>query len=49
MHFPAGLDGSPLDAIAEKLHDNPDWSRDVAIERAHPTTHHVAGWWVRNG
>jgi cephalosporin hydroxylase len=48
-HFPAGLDGSPLDAIAEHLHDNPAWSRDIAIERMSPTSHHPAGWWVRNG
>lgn len=49
IHFPAGLDGSPLDAVAEKLHGNPDWSRDIAVERAHPTSHHPAGWWIRNG
>jgi cephalosporin hydroxylase len=48
-HFPAGLDGSPLDAIADKLNDNPQWSRDIAIERMSPTSHHPAGWWVRNG
>lgn len=48
MHFPAGLDGSPLDAVAELLYDNPGWSRDVAVERAHPTSHHPAGWWMRN-
>lgn len=41
--------GSPLDAIAEHLDGNPDWSRDVAIERLSPTSHHPAGWWVRNG
>jgi cephalosporin hydroxylase len=48
-HFPAGLAGSPLDAIAEKLHGNPDWSRDIAIERMSATSHHPAGWWVRHG
>lgn len=48
MHFPGGLEGSPLDAIAEKLHSGEAFSRDIAIERAHPTSHHVAGWWVRN-
>lgn len=48
-HFPAGLEGSPLDAIAALLHGNPDWCRDLAVERLHPTTHHPAGWWVRNG
>jgi cephalosporin hydroxylase len=41
--------GSPLDAIEKHLHGNPDWSRDVAIERLHPVTHHPAGWWIRNG
>lgn len=49
LHFPAGLEGNPLDAVAELLLGNPDWSRDVAVERAHPTSHHVAGWWARNG
>lgn len=49
MHFAGGLQGSPLDAVRELLHDNLDWSRDIAIERAHPTSHHPAGWWVRNG
>ncbi len=48
MHFPDGLDGSPLDAVAEKLDGNPDWSRDLAIERMSPTSHHPAGWWRRN-
>lgn len=40
--------GSPLDAIEKHLAANPDWSRDVAIERTHPISHHPAGWWVRN-
>jgi cephalosporin hydroxylase len=40
--------GSPLDAIAEHLDGNPDWSRDVAIERLSPVTHHPAGFWIRN-
>lgn len=48
-HDMAGLDGSPLDAIAKLLAGNPDWSRDVAIERADPVSHHPAGWWIRNG
>jgi cephalosporin hydroxylase len=48
-HFPAGLDGSPLDAIADKLNDNPQWSRDIAIERLSAVSHHPSGWWVRNG
>lgn len=41
--------GSPLDAIEKLLEGNPDWSRDIATERLTPVTHHVAGWWVRNG
>lgn len=41
--------GSPLDAIAEKLHDNPDWSRDIAIERMSPTSHNPAGFWLKVG
>lgn len=49
QHGLGDMVGSPLDAIAEKLVDNPAWSRDVAVERLSPTTHHPAGWWVRNG
>lgn len=41
--------GSPLDAIEEHLEGNPDWSRDIAVERLSPTSHHPAGWWIRNG
>jgi cephalosporin hydroxylase len=48
-HFPGGLDGSPLEAVEQLLAGDPGWSRDVAIERAHPTSHHPAGWWIRNG
>lgn len=40
--------GSPLNAIEEHLDGNPDWSRDVAIERLSPVTHHPAGFWIRN-
>jgi cephalosporin hydroxylase len=40
--------GSPLDAIEEHLDGNPDWSRDVAIERLSPISHHPAGFWLRN-
>jgi cephalosporin hydroxylase len=47
MHFPAGLEGSPLDAVAQHLVGDPQWSRDIAIERASPTSHHPAGWWIR--
>lgn len=39
--------GSPLDAIEKQLDGNDDWSRDVAIERLSPVTHHPAGWWVK--
>jgi cephalosporin hydroxylase len=39
--------GSPLDAIAEHLDGNPDWSRDVAVERAFKTSHHPAGFWLK--
>lgn len=41
--------GSPLDAIAELLDGNPDWSRDIAIERTSSVSHHPGGWWIRNG
>lgn len=41
--------GSPLNAIEEHLDGNAGWSRDVAIERLSPVTHHPAGFWVRNG
>jgi cephalosporin hydroxylase len=39
--------GSPLDAIEKHLEGNPDWSRDIALERLSPTTHHPAGFWIR--
>jgi cephalosporin hydroxylase len=48
LHLP-GQAGTPLDAVARHLVGNPQWSRDVAIERMSATTHHVAGWWMRNG
>jgi len=41
--------GSPLNAIEEHLDGNPDWSRDVAIERAASVSHHPAGFWIRRG
>ncbi len=44
---PAG--GSPLDAIERCLAGNPDWTRDLDIEGAFPTTHHPAGFWRRLG
>jgi cephalosporin hydroxylase len=47
-HGLADMVGSPLDAIAEHLDGSPDWSRDLAIEKLSPTSHHPAGWWVRN-
>lgn len=40
--------GSPLHAIEEHLDGNPDWSRDIAIERLSPVSHHPAGFWIRN-
>lgn len=49
QHFPAGLAGTPLDAVATLLDGNPEWSRDVAIERTSPISSNPAGWWVRNG
>lgn len=49
QHFPGGLVGSPLDPIVALLVGNPDWSRDVAVERLHPVSHNPAGWWIRNG
>jgi hypothetical protein len=41
--------GSPMDAIEKHLAGNPEWSRDVALERMSPTTHHPAGFWLRVG
>ena len=49
QHGMGHLDGTPLDAIAKCLVDNPDWSRDLAIERTDPISSNPAGWWVRNG
>jgi cephalosporin hydroxylase len=48
-HGLGGMVGSPLDAIADRLNNNPAWSRDIAIERLSPVSHHPAGWWIRNG
>jgi cephalosporin hydroxylase len=45
-HIP-GLVGSPLDAIAALLNGNPAWSRDIAVERLTPVSHHPAGFWLR--
>jgi cephalosporin hydroxylase len=39
--------GSPLDAIEKLLDGSDEWSRDIAIERQSPITHHPAGFWVR--
>ena len=41
------MEGSPLDAIANLLVDNPEWSRDIAIERMDPVSHNPSGYWVR--
>lgn len=49
QHFPGGLRGTPLDAVFDRLLGNPEWSRDVAIERTSPISSNPAGWWVRNG
>lgn len=48
-HFPGGLAGSPLEAIADRLADNPLFSRDLAVERLSAVTHHPAGWWRLSG
>jgi len=39
--------GSPLDAIEKRLAGSDEWSRDIAIERQSPVTHHPAGFWVK--
>lgn len=49
QHGLADMVGSPLDAVMQHLIDNPDWSRDVAIERLNPISQNPAGWWIRNG
>lgn len=49
QHFPNGLKGTPLDAVFDRLSGNPEWSRDVAIERTSPISSNPAGWWIRNG
>lgn len=49
QHGMEGIKGTPLDAIANLLHGNPEWSRDLAIERTDPVSSNPAGWWVRNG
>lgn len=49
QHGMARTEGSPLDAIVKVLVDNPDWSRDLAIERTDPISSNPAGYWVRNG
>lgn len=45
QHGLADMAGSPLDAIADKLAKNPDWARDIDIERLSPISHHPAGFW----
>lgn len=49
QHGLGGMVGSPLDAIVELLDGKPGWSRDIAIERLSPISHHPAGWWTRHG
>jgi cephalosporin hydroxylase len=48
QHFPAGLKGSPLDAVAELLAGDDGWLRDMAIERLSPISSNPAGWWIRH-
>jgi hypothetical protein len=40
--------GSPLDAIAQCLEGNPDWTRDLDIEGMSPVSHHPHGFWRRS-
>lgn len=47
QHGLEDMEGSPLDAIGDRLLGNTDWSRDVAIEKAHPISHNPAGYWLR--
>ncbi|HZN74924.1 MAG TPA: CmcI family methyltransferase, partial [Micromonosporaceae bacterium] len=49
QHGMRGMVGSPLDAIAARLAGATGWTRDLDIEQANPVTHHVAGWWRRDG
>lgn len=39
--------GSPLDAVEQHLAGNSGWSRDVAVERLSPVSHHPAGFWYK--
>jgi len=41
--------GTPLDAVARFLYGQPEWSRDIAVERTSAVSQNPAGWWVRNG
>jgi cephalosporin hydroxylase len=49
QHFPDGLKGSPLEAIAlSDLHaDARTWSRDMAVERLSAVSHSPGGWWLK--
>lgn len=49
QHGLADMVKSPLDAIVQCLDGAAGWSRDVAIERLSPVSHHPAGFWVRHG
>lgn len=49
QHFPGGLAGTPLDAVAALLHNSAQWSRDMAIERLSPISSNPAGYWIKNG
>jgi cephalosporin hydroxylase len=46
-HIP-GQVGTPLDAVRKHLMTAPQWSRDMAIERMAPISHHPGGFWIRN-
>lgn len=37
----------PLYAIERELADNPDWRRDIEIERMSPISMHPGGWWEK--
>lgn len=40
--------GGPIAPIEQLLAGNYEWTRDEDVERLHPTSHHPAGWWIRN-
>jgi cephalosporin hydroxylase len=42
-----GSAGTPLDAVAAMLAEDPAWERDLAVESMAPVSNAPAGWWVR--